>query len=48
MIKTNKQTWKTILISPEMRFWLMSEKAKRQLVTYDQVLKQLKELVESQ
>lgn len=36
------KTWRTILISPEMKNWLMSEKAKRALITYDQVLRQLR------
>jgi hypothetical protein len=43
-IKSNK-TWRTILISPEMKNWLMSEKARRALITYDQVLRQLQEQI---
>jgi hypothetical protein len=36
------KTWRTILISPEMKNWLLTEKGKRELITYDQVLRQLK------
>lgn len=37
----DKSSWRTILISPEMKNWLLTEKGKRQLITYDQVLRQL-------
>lgn len=37
------KTWRTILISPEMKNWLISEKARMQLITYDQVLRELRE-----
>ena len=43
-IKADK-TWRTILISPEMKNWLMSGKADRALITYDQVLRQLREQI---
>ncbi len=42
----SKKEWRTILISPEMKFWLMEEKAKRHLVTYDQVLNQMRNEIE--
>ena len=45
MQKHNKQKkeWVNIRITEDMKFWLMSEKAKRQLITYDQVLREIKE-----
>jgi hypothetical protein len=36
------KTWRTILISPEMKNWLIMQKSIRGLITYDQVLRQLK------
>lgn len=35
------ENWVNIRITREMKFWLMSEKARRKLLTYDQVLREV-------